>query len=85
MLTLLSGLARRYAGVRLTPVMLAGGDGFVLRLDDAVIGVVGVEITDGRIAELNLVVNPAKLPPWPLSAHGIPGTGHSGAAPRHSR
>jgi RNA polymerase sigma-70 factor (ECF subfamily) len=60
-LTLLSGLMRRYAGVRLKPVSLASGHGYVLELDDAVLGVVGVEITDGRIAELNLMVNPAKL------------------------
>ena len=60
-LALLSGLARRYAGVRPTPVRLAGGHGFLLRLGDATLGVVGVEIADGRIAELNLMVNPAKL------------------------
>jgi len=67
-LTLLSGLVRRYAGVRLTPVSLASGDGFVLELDSAVLGVVGVEIADGRITELNLVVNPGKLPPEPVPA-----------------
>ncbi|MEU4422154.1 RNA polymerase sigma factor SigJ [Actinoplanes sp. NPDC024001] len=60
-LTLLSGLARRYAGVRLTPVPLAGGDGFRLELGGEVLGVIGVETADGRITELNLVVNPAKL------------------------
>ncbi|MFB6392836.1 hypothetical protein [Polymorphospora lycopeni] len=66
--TLLSWLARRYAGVRLEPVLLAGGHGFVLELDGAVCGVIGVEVADGRIAELNLVVNPAKLGPWPPSS-----------------
>ena len=60
-MTLLSGLARRYAGVALRPVRLASGDGFVLELAATVIGVVGVEIADGRVTELNLVVNPAKL------------------------
>ncbi|BCJ69645.1 RNA polymerase sigma factor SigJ [Polymorphospora rubra] len=63
-LTLLSWLARRYAGVGLKPVPLAGGPGFVLELDGAVCGVIGVEVADGRIAELNLVVNPAKLRLW---------------------
>jgi len=60
-LTLLTGLTQRYAGVRLAPVPLAGGDGFVLILRDAVLGVVGVETAHGRVVELNLVVNPAKL------------------------
>ncbi|MEU8245876.1 RNA polymerase sigma factor SigJ [Nonomuraea sp. NPDC048916] len=59
--TLLSGLARRYAGVDVRPVRLAGGDGVVLRLNTKVIGVVGIEVTGGRITELNLVLNPAKL------------------------
>ncbi|MEV0591762.1 RNA polymerase sigma factor SigJ [Nonomuraea cavernae] len=61
-MTLLSGLARRYASVTLRPVRLAGGDGVVLSLDAKVIGVIGIEISGGRITELNLVVNPAKLP-----------------------
>ncbi|MEV0731124.1 hypothetical protein [Polymorphospora sp. NPDC050346] len=46
----------------------AGGHGFVLELDGAVCGVIGVEVADGRIAELNLVVNPAKLGLWPPSS-----------------
>jgi RNA polymerase sigma-70 factor (ECF subfamily) len=59
--TLLNGLARRYAGADLRPVRLAGGDGVVMRLNAKVIGVLGIEITGGRVTELNLVVNPAKL------------------------
>ncbi|TMR22574.1 sigma-70 family RNA polymerase sigma factor [Nonomuraea turkmeniaca] len=58
---LLSGLGRRYAGVRSVPVALASGEGIVLVLDGDVIGVAGVEIDAGRITELNLVVNPKKL------------------------
>ena len=61
-LTLLESLLRRYAGVRLTPVPLGSGAGLLLELDDAVLGVVGVETTDGLVSELNLTVNPAKLP-----------------------
>jgi RNA polymerase sigma-70 factor (ECF subfamily) len=61
-MTLLSGLGRRYAGVQARPVRLAGGDGFVLELCATVIGVVGIEIAGGRVTELNLVVDPAKLP-----------------------
>ncbi|GAA3221276.1 RNA polymerase sigma factor SigJ [Dactylosporangium siamense] len=60
-LTLLSGLGRRYAGVLARPVRLAGGDGFTLELGGTLIGVIGIEIAGGRITELNLVVNPAKL------------------------
>ncbi|WP_328473025.1 RNA polymerase sigma factor SigJ [Actinoplanes sp. NBC_00393] len=67
-LTLLTGLARRYTGVRLTPVTLAGGGGFVLEQAGAVLGVVGVETGGGRITELNLVVNPAKFQAMPSSA-----------------
>ena len=59
--TLLAGVRRRYAGVLARPVRLAGGDGFVLELHAAVIGVLGLELVDGRITELNLLVNPAKL------------------------
>jgi RNA polymerase sigma-70 factor (ECF subfamily) len=59
--TLLSGLARLYAGVQLRPVRLASGDGFVLDLNGTVIGVVGFELAGDRITELNLVVNPTKL------------------------
>jgi RNA polymerase sigma-70 factor (ECF subfamily) len=58
---LVSGLLRRYAGVRLLPVPVAGGLGFRLSSDDAEFGVLGVELAEGRIVELNLVVNPAKL------------------------
>jgi hypothetical protein len=42
-------------------VRLAGGDGFVLRLDARVIGIIGIEFTGGRVTELNPVVNPAEL------------------------
>lgn len=59
--TLLSGLGRRYAGVQTHPVALASGPGFVLDLRGTVIGVVSLEIVDGRITELNLTVNPSKL------------------------
>jgi RNA polymerase sigma-70 factor, ECF subfamily len=60
-LTLLSGLGRRYAGVRARPVRLAGGPGLLLELGTTLIGVLGIEFADGRVTELNLVVDPAKL------------------------
>ncbi|MEV4136965.1 RNA polymerase sigma factor SigJ [Dactylosporangium sp. NPDC049742] len=60
-LTLLSGLGRRYAGVRARPVPLAGGAGLTLELGATLIGVIGIEVAGGRVTELNLVVNPAKL------------------------
>ncbi|MEV7967730.1 sigma factor-like helix-turn-helix DNA-binding protein [Sphaerisporangium sp. NPDC088356] len=58
---LLGGLVRRYAGVEVRPVRLGGGGGYVLSLDTKVTGVVGIEMAGGRITEMNLVVNPAKL------------------------
>jgi RNA polymerase sigma-70 factor (ECF subfamily) len=61
-LRLVSGLGRLYTGLETQPVHLASGEGLVSRLAGVVIGVIGVEISDGRITELNLVVNPAKLP-----------------------
>jgi RNA polymerase sigma-70 factor (ECF subfamily) len=60
-LTLLSGLGRRYTGVQARPVRLASGAGFTLERHATVIGVVSIDIAGGRITELNLVVNPAKL------------------------
>jgi RNA polymerase sigma-70 factor (ECF subfamily) len=60
-LALLSGLGRIYTGVQVRPVRLAAGAGFTLELDATLIGVIGLEIAAGRVTELNLVVNPAKL------------------------
>jgi RNA polymerase sigma-70 factor (ECF subfamily) len=60
--TLLSGLLRRYQGVRARPARLASGAGFVLELPATVIGVLGFEVVDGLVTELNLVVDPARLP-----------------------
>ncbi|MEO3809276.1 RNA polymerase sigma factor SigJ [Sphaerisporangium sp. B11E5] len=60
-MTLLSGLTRRYGGFLPSPVVLAGGPGFVLHLDGTVLGVVGIEMSGGRITVLDFVVNPAKL------------------------
>ncbi|MET7421087.1 RNA polymerase sigma factor SigJ [Dactylosporangium sp. NPDC005555] len=60
-LTLLSGLGRRYAGVHARPLRLASGEGFALELDGTLLGVLGVELDAGRITELNLVVSPTKL------------------------
>jgi RNA polymerase sigma-70 factor (ECF subfamily) len=69
---LLSGLVRRYTGAEIRPVRLAGGAGFLLTLDARVIGVIGLEMSGGRITELDLVVNPAKLPKPPDGEH-VPG------------
>jgi RNA polymerase sigma-70 factor (ECF subfamily) len=60
-MTLLSGLGRRYAGVELRAVRLAGGDAFTLMYEAKLIGVIDLEVAGGRIKELNLIVNPAKL------------------------
>ncbi|MDG6108665.1 RNA polymerase sigma factor SigJ [Dactylosporangium aurantiacum] len=60
-LTLLSGLGRRYAGARARPVRLAGGPGYVLELGGTVLGVLAVDLAGGLITDLYLVVDPAKL------------------------
>jgi RNA polymerase sigma-70 factor, ECF subfamily len=60
-LTLLSGLARLYANVDVQSVELASGVGFVVERDATVIAVMAMDITDGRVTGLDLVVNPAKL------------------------
>jgi len=60
--TLMTGLERLYPDLRPRPVMVAGGPGFVLVDGDSnVRGVVQLEIAGGRLVELNLVLNPAKL------------------------
>lgn len=60
-LTLLSGLGRKYPGARVTPVELANGPGFRIDREGSVIGVVAVETEGARITALSLVVNPHKL------------------------
>jgi hypothetical protein len=52
--------ARRFLPA--APARLASGDGIVLTLGETVIGVAGFELVDGLITELNLVVDPARLP-----------------------
>lgn len=69
-MTLLTGLGRRFAGVDVRPVRLAGGDGFVMSRDGSVIGVIGIELSAGRVVELNLVVNPAKIGRFGAAAKG---------------
>ena len=59
--TLLAGLSRLYSGMRVRPVRVASGVGFVLIGDAGAVAVIGVELLDGRLAEVNVVVNPAKL------------------------
>lgn len=46
---------------------LASGQGVVLDLGGAVLGVVGIDFSGDRISELNLVVNPAKLRRVPVA------------------
>jgi RNA polymerase sigma-70 factor (ECF subfamily) len=60
-LALLAGLGRVYAGARAEPIELASGPGFLLTREGAPIGVLAVELSDGRVVELNLMVNPAKF------------------------
>jgi RNA polymerase sigma-70 factor, ECF subfamily len=58
---LLIGLGRLYPGVELRMVWVAGAPGVLLLGGDLLVGVTSVEVVAGRVAELNYVVNPAKL------------------------
>jgi len=58
---LLIGLGRRYDGIRLRPVSVAGTPGFLLLSGDQLIGVASLEVAGGRLTEANLVLSPVKL------------------------
>jgi RNA polymerase sigma-70 factor, ECF subfamily len=58
---LLVGLGRLYAGVEPRVVWVAGAPGVLLLGGDLLVGVATVEVVAGRLAELNVVANPAKL------------------------
>jgi RNA polymerase sigma-70 factor, ECF subfamily len=69
---LLMGLGRLYPGVELRMVWVAGAPGVLLLGGDLLVGVTSVEVVAGRVAELNYVVNPAKLRtvPWTVDDGG---------------
>lgn len=58
---LLLGLARLYPNLRLDAVTVGGAPGLVMLDGSRPIGVAQPEVEDGRLAELNIVLNPAKL------------------------
>jgi len=58
---LLIGLGRLYPGVELRVVSVAGVPGVLLLGGDTLVGVTSVAVVAGRLAEINYVVNPAKL------------------------
>jgi RNA polymerase sigma factor (sigma-70 family) len=55
-----TGRGRRFAGLAQTATV-NGAPGVVVKAGDRVIGVCGVTVSGGRIAELDLVTDPAKL------------------------
>jgi RNA polymerase sigma-70 factor, ECF subfamily len=57
----LVGLGRLYPGVELRVVWVAGAPGVLLLAGELLVGVTSVEVVAGRVAEVNVVVNPAKL------------------------
>jgi RNA polymerase sigma-70 factor (ECF subfamily) len=69
---LLVGLGRLYPGIELRVVSVAGAPGVLLLAGDLLVGVASVEVVAGRVAELNYVVNPAKLRtvPWTVDDGG---------------
>jgi RNA polymerase sigma-70 factor (ECF subfamily) len=59
---LIAGLERRYPELRPRPVVVGGAAGFLLMDGESTIrGVVQLEVAGGRLVELNIVLNPAKL------------------------
>jgi len=50
-----------YPGLAGRAVAVNGGTGALMTLDDQLLAVVGVTVSDGRITEIDLVVNPDKL------------------------
>jgi RNA polymerase sigma-70 factor, ECF subfamily len=69
---LLIGLGRLYPGVEQRVISVAGAPGVLLLGGDLLVGVTSVEVVAGRVAELNHVVNPAKLRtvPWTVDDGG---------------
>lgn len=59
---LITGLERLYPDLRPQPVLVGAASGFLLVDPDSTVrGVVQVEVSGGRLVELNIVLNPAKL------------------------
>jgi RNA polymerase sigma-70 factor (ECF subfamily) len=77
---LLIGLGRLYPGAELRVLSVAGAPGVLLLGGDTLVGVTSVEVVAGQLAEINVVVNPAKLRavPWTVDVMAPPcGTGTS--------
>lgn len=64
----LLGIMRKAAGVDLVETDVNGGPGVAVRLGEATLGIVSAEISDGRVTELWLVMNPDKLHAWSPAA-----------------
>jgi len=61
----LLGIANKRPEVQLRPQQTPDGLGFAMWLDARVIGVVTLEVGEGSVREVRLVLNPEKLSLWP--------------------
>jgi RNA polymerase sigma factor (sigma-70 family) len=61
----LLGIANKRPEVQLEPQQTPDGLGFAMWLDARVIGVVTLEVGEGSVREVRLVLNPEKLSLWP--------------------
>ncbi len=61
----LLGTASKRPEVQLRPQQTPDGLGFVMWLDARIIGVVTLEVGEGSVREVRLVLNPEKLSLWP--------------------
>ena len=60
----LLGIANKRPEVQLRPQQTPDGLGFVMWLDARIIGVVTLEVGEGSVREVRLVLNPEKLSLW---------------------
>jgi RNA polymerase sigma-70 factor (ECF subfamily) len=58
------GVLEKQPLLRFTEIQTADGLGYRMSLGDAVYGVATFEVDDGRVTDIRLMVNPAKLTSW---------------------
>ncbi len=60
-LTKVTAPDRRPAGVEIEPARVNGLPGYIVRLEGQVVWVLSLEIDDGRVRTVRIVLNPEKL------------------------
>lgn len=75
------GIMAKQAGARFEEQALPDGLGYGFGEDDALRGIVSVRVVDGRIADVWIVMNPAKLTAWTAPPAWNRHTGPEGVGP----